>query len=66
MIRERAIGITDFLGDLWILQLIPLRATQSESGLIEVWYPCMCKGAVDLDNYGGIPVPIFTEWWPDE
>ena len=63
----RAIGVTDLLGDLWLLQLVPLRATQSDRGLIEVWYPCLCKGDTQhpwMNNYGAIPIPIFTEWWP--
>ena len=57
----RRLEIVDLKGDTCALILVPLEATRSKRGLIEVWYQVKKDW---LPEYPAIPIPLFNEWWP--
>ena len=61
------IKITDYLGDEW--EFYGPRFRQQANGYWKMWV-WVLKGAPRLTTgayrYQEIPLPVFTDWWPDE
>jgi len=53
----------DAKGDRW--SLIPTTFSTSKSGLVELSMLVAVRPKGCLEAYPFIPVPVFTEWWPD-
>lgn len=56
------IHVVDLKGDSTVLYPYS-RYRTSRKGLVEIW--CWRQGSDWLQNYGHIPIPIFTDWWPE-